>query len=76
MSVEGGPKQIDQQPELPMVETSAKPPTDDSEGLASRDLKREQADAKTRAEAKIAEIRASLGLEQAEDQKATKKPAL
>lgn len=71
MNVEGAPKPIDQQPELPRVETPTKPP-DDSEGLASRDLKAEQAEAKKRDETKIAEIRASLGLEQAEDQKATK----
>ncbi|MBU0569715.1 hypothetical protein KKB40_02960 [Patescibacteria group bacterium] len=74
MSVEGEPKQIDQQPELPKVETPAKPQTDDSEGLASRDrdLEIKQAELKKRDEAKIAEIRASLGLEQAENQKATK----
>ena len=72
MGIEDGPKQIDQQPELPKVETPAKSPTDDSEGLASRDLEEEQAEAKKRDEAKITEIRASLGLEQANDQKATK----
>jgi hypothetical protein len=74
MGVEDGPKQIDQQPELPKVETPAKPQTDDSEGLASRDrdLEIKQVEAKKRDEAKIAEIRASLGLEQADDQKATK----
>jgi hypothetical protein len=71
MSIEDGQKPLDHQPEVPRVETSTKPP-DDSEGLASRDLEREQADAKKRDEAKIAEIRASLGLEQAEDQKTTK----
>lgn len=67
MSVEGGPKQIDQQPELPKVETPHKPPLDDSEELASRDREIEikQAEAKKRDETKIAEIRASLGLEQA-----------
>jgi hypothetical protein len=62
MSVEGGPKPVDQQPEVPRVETPTKTP-DDSEGLASRDLEAEQAEAKKRDEIKIAEIRASLGLE-------------
>lgn len=71
MSIEGGPKPVDQQPELPKVEAPSRL-VDDSEGLASRDLKAEQAEAKKRDEAKIKEIRASLGLEQAEDQKATK----
>ena len=71
MGIEDGPKQIDQQPELPKVETPSKP-VDDSEELASRDLEAEQAEAIKRDEAKIAEIRASLGLEQANDQKATK----
>jgi len=74
MSVDSEPTPIDQQPELPKIETHAKPQTDDSEGLASRDreLEIKQAEAKKRDDAKIAEIRASLGLEQAEDQKATK----
>lgn len=74
MGIEDGPKQINQQPELPKVETPVKPQTDDSDGLASRDreLEIKQAEAKKRDDAKIAEIRASLGLEQAEDQKATK----
>src|SRR3972149_6830776 len=68
MGVEDGLKQIDQQPELPTVETHAKPPTDDSEGLAFRDLKAEEKVAKERDQAKIAEVRASLGLEQATEQ--------
>ena len=72
MGIEDGPKQIDQQPELPKIETPAKYPTDDLEGLASRDLEKEQAEAKKRDGAKISEIRASLGLEQVNDQKATK----
>jgi len=72
MSIEGEPKQIDQQPELPKVEIPTEPQTDDSEGLASRDLEKEQAEAKKRDEAKIVEIRASLGLEQTEDQEAIK----
>ena len=71
MSVEGGPKPVDQQPEVPRVETPTKTP-DNSEGLAFRDLEAEQAEAKNRDETKIVEIRASLGLEQTEDQKATK----
>ncbi|PIR49244.1 hypothetical protein COU80_00655 [Candidatus Peregrinibacteria bacterium CG10_big_fil_rev_8_21_14_0_10_55_24] len=70
MSVEGKPKQIDQQPELPKVETSTKPPTD-SEKLASHNLEREQTKAKKQDDAKISEIRASLGLEQAEGGKTT-----
>ena len=52
MSVEGKPKQIDQQPELPKVETSTKPPTD-SEKLASHNLEREQTKAKKQDDAKI-----------------------
>ncbi len=68
MGAEVGPKPIDQQPELPKVETPAKPLTDNSEGLASRDLEVEQAETKKRDEAKTAEIRASLGLEQATEQ--------
>jgi len=72
MSIEDRSKQINQQPELPKVETPAKSQTDDSEGLTSRNLKREQAKAKKRDDVKIAEIRASLGLEQAKDEKATK----
>lgn len=67
MSIEDGPKPLDHQPKVPRIETSTKPP-DDSEGLVSRDLEREQADAKKRDEAKITEIRASLGLEQATKQ--------
>ena len=66
MSVEGGPKPVDQQPEIPRVETPTKPP-DDSEGLASRDLKAEKKAARERDQAKIAEVRASLGLEQAQE---------
>lgn len=72
MSIEDGPKQIDQQPELPRVETSAEPRTDDSEGLTSRDLETEQAEAKKRNEAEIAEIEASLGLDQAQEQRTIK----
>lgn len=72
MNVEGELKPIDQQPELPKVETPAKPHIDDSEGLASRDLEAKQAEAKRRDEAKIAEIRASLGLEQATEQEQIK----
>jgi len=67
MSVESGPKPVDQQAEVPITKTP-----DDSEGLASRDLEAEQAEAKKQDETKIAEIRASLGLEQAEGQKTTK----
>lgn len=75
MGVEDGLKQIDQQPELPKVEKPAKPQNDDSEGLASRDrdLEIKQAEPKKPDETKIAEIRASLVLEQAEDQIAIKK---
>lgn len=72
MSVEDMPKSADQQPELQKTETPAKPPTDDSEGLASRDLKTEEEAAKKRDQAKIAEVRASLGLEQAMEQGKTK----
>lgn len=68
MSIEGEPKPNDQQPELPKVKTSIKPPVDDSEGLASRDLEAEKEVAKKQDEAKIAEIRTSLGLEQASEQ--------
>jgi len=64
MSIEGGPKQIDQQPELPKVEAPLKPVAD-SEGLASGDLKAEEKAARERDNAKIEEVRASLGLEQA-----------
>ncbi len=72
MSIKNGPTQIDQQPELPKVETLTKPQNDESEGLDSYNLEREQEEVKKRDDAKIAEIRASLGLEQVEDQKATK----
>jgi hypothetical protein len=73
MSIESGPNQIDQRPELPKFETRAKSPVNDSEGLASRNLEKEQVEeAKQQDEAKIAEIRASLSLERAKDQKATK----
>lgn len=72
MSIEGGPKPVDQQPELPKAETPANPLTDDSERLASRDLEAKQAEAKKRDEAKIAEIRASLGLEQATEHREIK----
>ncbi|MBI2641866.1 hypothetical protein HYW87_04755 [Candidatus Roizmanbacteria bacterium] len=53
MNIEGALNPIDQQPELPKVEASVKPPVDDSEGLASRDLKAEEA-ARKRDQAKIA----------------------
>mgnify|MGYP000858049586 FL=1 len=72
MSIEDGPKQIDQQTELPKIETSTKPPVDDLEGLVSPILEREKVEAKKQDEAKIAEIRSSLGLEQTDDQKTTK----
>ena len=62
MGIEDGPKQIDQQPELPKVEVPAKPQTDDSEGLASHDHAQENA-AREGVQAKIADIRKSLGLE-------------
>jgi hypothetical protein len=42
MSVEEDQKQINQQPELPKVETFAKPTINDSERLASCNLKTEQ----------------------------------
>jgi len=64
MSVEDGLKPVDQQPEMPRVETPTKPP-DDSEELASRDLKAEEKAARERDQTIIAEVRASLGLEQA-----------
>jgi hypothetical protein len=70
MSVEEAPKQINQQPELPKVETFAKPTINDSERLASCNLKIEQAKGKKRDDAEITEIRASLGLEQDREQKA------
>ncbi len=75
MSVEGDPKQIDQQPELTKVEIPAKTPTDNSEGLASRDreIKVKETEAKKRDEAKMVEIRESLGLEQATGQEEIKK---
>lgn len=72
MSVEEAPKPIDQQPELPKVETPAKPPVDDSEGLASRDLRTEEEAARKRDQVKITEVRASLGLEQAPEQNGIK----
>ena len=71
MGVEDGPKPIGQQPELPKVETSSRP-IDDSEGLASRDIKAEEKAARERGQAKITKVRASLGLEQEGDQKVTK----
>lgn len=72
MRIEEGPKQVDQQPKLLKVETPTKSPTNDPEGLASRDLEVKQAEAKKRDETKIAEIRASLGLEQATEQRQLK----
>ena len=66
MGAEDGPKQIDQQPEMPKAETATKPPAD-PKGLASRDLKAEEKVARKRDQAKIAEVRASLGLEQVQE---------
>lgn len=73
MGVDSEPTPIDQQPELPKVETPVKPPVDDSEGLASRDLKAEEKVARERDQTKIADVRASLGLEQSPDQSGIKK---
>lgn len=72
MSIEGESKLIDQQSELPKVETHTKPPVDDLEGLASRDLEAEKKVAKKMDQAKIAEVRASLGLEQVPEQDGVK----
>jgi len=74
MNIESGSRPINQQPELPKVEKSAEPPTDDSEGRASRDrdLETKQVEAKKRDNAKISEIRASLGLEQASESEQNK----
>ena len=64
MGVEDGPKPIDQQPELPKVEEFAELPTDNSEGLASRDRDFEvkQARIKKGGGTEIAKIRTSLDL--------------
>lgn len=72
MSIESGSNQIDQQSELLKVETLSKPPANDSKGLVSCNLEKEQAEAKKQDEAKIVNIRDLLDLEQVEDQKATK----
>lgn len=72
MSVKEGPKQIDQQPGLSKVETLAKPPIDDSEGLASRDLKTEEEAVRKRDQAEISKVRDSLGLEQSPEQSGIK----
>jgi len=66
MGVDSEPTPVDRQPEVPRVETPTKPP-DDSEGLASRDLKVEEKVARERDQGKIAEVRASLGLEQVQE---------
>ena len=67
MNIEGEPKRIEQQPELPKAEIPSIPRVDDSEELVSCGLKAEEEAARKRDEAKIAEVRASLGLEQTEE---------
>lgn len=70
MGIDSEPTPINQQPELPKVEAQTRPPVDDSEGLTSRNLKAEEA--RKRDQAKIAEVRDSLGLEQAKERNGIK----
>jgi len=64
MNVDRKPTPIDQQPELSKVKTLAKSPVVDSEGLAFRDLKAEEGEARKRDRDKANEIRISLGTEE------------
>jgi len=64
MSIEDGPKTIDQQLGLPKAEIPAQSKADDS-NLISHDMERNKAESRKKDMAKIAEIRASLGLETA-----------
>lgn len=72
MGVDSEPTPIDQQAELQKFETQAKMPVDDSKGLSFRDLKTEEKAAREQDQAKIAEVRVSLGLEQASEQSGIK----
>lgn len=67
MSADSEPTPIDQQPELPKIETPTKPPIDDSGKPASRDLKIEEEATNKRDEAEITSIRASFGLEETKE---------
>lgn len=64
MNSERNPEQIGQEPQPPKTEKREESAGNESDEPAIRDLEAEQAGARQQDEAKIAEVRASLGLEQ------------